>query len=568
MRIIKKSLFITILLIAVMSTLLEAETVFAGCKRSHKIGCDDAACSERHEDDKECKYSCDECDPADTSCQTGEYTNMESCGGGGEQAATAAGPTATPIPTPTCNPYPFKSGGIEPNRSLPGGDVLVTCGFGADLDCLSVTGGGLTNCTQRTYANGETVFACKAGYNPGVYTDTKCVKAAGTRSNCCAGEAYNKILGEYTTLSTAAHFVQKARIPAGDYVLLVRAYTVIAKGNGAFVDVLCANPDCGGGKKENDSLGKIVLPANTDFETKTLRIKIPDDGNNKDYRIRIVAGEGSELYVDRVSFAGGGKEYVLNGEFKNVASTPSSVTLDQPVSWGDGSNKIGYFYGMAINNKLPPVGTPGGSSSSGGASSGGTSSSGGGTSSIPGAQNMKLDIKLKLQGVAKKPITASPITVKVKLGGRMLAQTTAYKTVTFSVGDDGIWSGSADFSAPPGDGYMLYVKGPKHLQKKVCDNAATEGSGGTYHCGDGKINLKAGDNALDFSKILMLVGDLPENGTQNGIIDSYDTSYVRQHLQSTKTDELAIGDVNYDGVIDGQDFSLVLASLSIKYDEE
>jgi hypothetical protein len=112
------------------------------------------------------------------------------------------------------------------------------------------------------------------------------------------------------------------------------------------------------------------------------------------------------------------------------------------------------------------------------------------------------------------------------------------------------------------------VKGPKHLQKKICDAAPSETSGGTYHCGEGKINLKAGDNDLNLSGILMLVGDLPENGTQNGIIDSYDTSYVRQHLQSTKADELAIADVNYDGVIDGQDYSLVLASLSIKYDEE
>jgi len=223
---------------------------------------------------------------------------------------------------------------------------------------------------------------------------------------------------------------------------------------------------------------------------------------------------------------------------------------------------------MAINNKLPPVGNPGGGGSSSSPGGGSSSSGGGGSSSVPGSQAMKLNMKLKLQGVSKKPVSSSPISVKVKLGGKLMAQTSAYQTITYTVGDEGVWTGSAGLSAPPGDGYVLYVKGPKHLQKKICDAAPSETSGGTYHCGEGKINLKAGDNDLNLSGILMLVGDLPENGTQNGIIDSYDTSYVRQHLQSTKADELAIADVNYDGGIAGQDYSLVLASLSIKYDEE
>ncbi|OGK62728.1 hypothetical protein A2446_04540 [Candidatus Roizmanbacteria bacterium RIFOXYC2_FULL_38_9] len=484
-------------------------------------------------------------------CIGDEDDDDDGGGGGGTK------PSSTPIPTPTCNQYQFKTGGIEPYVVMPGADVLVKCGYGADLDCLSVSGGGLTNCTQRTYVNGETIFACRAGYNPGTYTDAACVVSSGTKMACCAGTDYTKVLSPYSVLSTAAHFIQKMRVPSGSYTLSVRAYTVISKGNGAFVDLLCANPDCGGGKKENDSLGIIPLPQNPDFETKSIPIVIPADGNNKDYRVRVVAGEGSELYVDWVSFAGGGKEYVLNGEFKNIQTAVTSISLDQPNAWGDASNKLGYYYGMAINTKVPPGPPPGGGGGGGGSSS-----------SIPGATAVKLVMKIKLQGVTAKPRTSDSIDVKVKLGGRLLSSSTAYQTAKFTVGADGVWSGTADFSVPPGDGYVVYVKGPKHLQKKICDAAASEAAGGTYHCGDGKITIKAGDNSVDFSKILLLVGDLPENGAQNGIIDAYDTGYIRTHLQSTNSSELQIGDLNYDGVIDSQDFSLVLASLSIKYDEE
>jgi hypothetical protein len=363
-------------------------------------------------------------------------------------------------------------------------------------------------------------------------------------------------------MSTAAHFTQKMRVPQGKYILSVKYRTVIQKGQGAFVDLLCASENCGGDYKMNSSLAMIPMAANASYQVQSRDVEIPSGGNNKDYQVRVVVADGSETYIDKVSFSGGGKEYVLNGEFKNIRNDVTSVNLDQPYAWGDGSNKIGYYYGMAVNTRSPGGG---GNSSSAPGSSPGSASSG---MSVPGATAMKLNLKIKLQGVVKKPKVSSNITVRVKVGGKLLAEPTAYQNVTFSVSDDGVWSGSANFTLPPGPGYIVYIKGPKHLQKKVCDSAPTEGSGGRYHCGEGKITLAGGDNSVDMSKILHLVGDLPENGTQNGIVDSYDTSFVRQHLQSTKPEDLAIGDLNYDGVIDGQDFALVIASLSVKYDEE
>jgi hypothetical protein len=62
---------------------------------------------------------------------------------------------------------------------------------------------------------------------------------------------------------------------------------------------------------------------------------------------------------------------------------------------------------------------------------------------------------------------------------------------------------------------------------------------------------------------------LPEaGGAQNGIIDAYDTTFIRTNLGTTDAAKIAIGDLNLDGGIDTQDYSMILQSLSIKFDEE
>ncbi|MEN9328343.1 MAG: hypothetical protein RI947_1151 [Candidatus Parcubacteria bacterium] len=178
--------------------------------------------------------------------------------------------------------------------------------------------------------------------------------------------------------------------------------------------------------------------------------------------------------------------------------------------------------------------------------------------------NAKAAIALKFQGVVRKPVTSTPLTVKVTLVNQdTLAQFA--QDVTFNVNDQGIWSGNTAFNAPVGPHYYVLVKGPKHLQKKICVTSPTETAPGTYRCANGLIGLKNGDNTFDFGNIYLLVGDLPD---QNGVVDSYDISFIRNNLGSTDAKNQLIGDLNYDGRVDSQDYSLVIASLSIKKDEE
>lgn len=179
-----------------------------------------------------------------------------------------------------------------------------------------------------------------------------------------------------------------------------------------------------------------------------------------------------------------------------------------------------------------------------------------------------LTFKLKFQGILSQPKTEyNSMEVRIKLGKSDGTAQTGYKTATFSADLSGVWTNSAPVvfeNIPVGTGYKVYIKGPKHLQKKICDAAPLETASGTYHCESGRIALANGANTLDFSKVYQLVGDLP---VQNSIVDSYDISLIRNNLGKTDADILKVADLNLDGKVDSQDYSLLISALSTRFDE-
>lgn len=185
----------------------------------------------------------------------------------------------------------------------------------------------------------------------------------------------------------------------------------------------------------------------------------------------------------------------------------------------------------------------------------------------PGSSgNGKLKMKLKFQGIAGKPTDAlNKMTVKIKLLNESTGVATDYKSADFTGNDSGVWSGEINFDVVANVKYTAYVKGPFHIQKKVCVATPTETAGGTYKCANGSITLSAGDNNLDFSGIVMLAGDLP---VQDGTVNAYDTSLVRNNLGKSDEDAVSKADVNRDGKVDTQDYSLIISALSVKNDEE
>lgn len=189
-------------------------------------------------------------------------------------------------------------------------------------------------------------------------------------------------------------------------------------------------------------------------------------------------------------------------------------------------------------------------------------------STPPSSSGATLNLKLKFQGITKKPANTTSMGVTVKVVGNGIEATTT-TPVAFQADDSGIWQPTAPIvfnkTIPAGTGYAVFVKGDKNTQKKICVSTPTETSGGTYRCTTGGITLSSAVNTLDFSGIILMGGDLP---VQDGVVNSYDTTLVRNNLGKKDTNALSIADINKDGIVDTQDYSLIIYALSFRFDEE
>ena len=180
--------------------------------------------------------------------------------------------------------------------------------------------------------------------------------------------------------------------------------------------------------------------------------------------------------------------------------------------------------------------------------------------------NVKLNLKLKFQGIENKQPAEGLRSMLVKCGlGDGGLNAPVYQNATFTSDASGIWSGSLNFNVPAGSGYKVLCKGPKHLQKKICDDSPKETFPGTYNCDRGQITLKNGENNLDFSGVYMRVGDLPP---QNGIVNAYDLTLIIKLLDRSDDQSVNIADLNLDKNVGAIDQSLVISALSHKLDEQ
>ncbi len=184
---------------------------------------------------------------------------------------------------------------------------------------------------------------------------------------------------------------------------------------------------------------------------------------------------------------------------------------------------------------------------------------------VNGPSPSDLHLKVKFQGALKKPQEVyNNMSVKVMTVSATGEESEA--KASFTSDDQGFWSGSPSLPIRSGSGYSIYIKGPNHLQKRICDQNPTESVAGKYSCTTGGITLAAqGDNSFNFSNIYLLVGDLP---TQDGIVNSYDISLVRNNLGKNDIETLKKADLNLDGIVDSQDYSLVIAALGIQREDD
>ncbi len=191
----------------------------------------------------------------------------------------------------------------------------------------------------------------------------------------------------------------------------------------------------------------------------------------------------------------------------------------------------------------------------------------------PATGNTPINLNLKFQGITAQPAGNPAMRVNVKIVSASNGKSFA-RQVDFKSDASGNWIGSTAIDLdpttdPPSTRYSVYVKGPKHLKKRICVSVPTESVPGTYSCAGDRIQLTPGEtNLIDARGIYQLAGDLPvNNGLQNGLIDSSDTSYIRIHFGESDPAVLQIADLNLDGAVTTQDFSLVISALGVKYDD-
>ncbi len=180
------------------------------------------------------------------------------------------------------------------------------------------------------------------------------------------------------------------------------------------------------------------------------------------------------------------------------------------------------------------------------------------------SNDLLFKLYLKFQGInSKSKDEYSKMRAKVILkynDGEVIEK----KEVELATDEKGIWQGQVNFTnVNTARKLRIFIKGPKHLQKRICSLTPQETYLGSYSCSDG-FQVNHDEVILDAKGIVLLAGDID----QDGIISAYDTAYVRNNLGKKDKDVLSKADFNLDGIVDTQDYSLLIAALSVKSDEQ
>lgn len=178
-----------------------------------------------------------------------------------------------------------------------------------------------------------------------------------------------------------------------------------------------------------------------------------------------------------------------------------------------------------------------------------------------------LNFSVKLQGIIGKPTGADTLKVRVTVAKADASFLQVFNDVEVTASIDGIWSAALPLTGvTQGSGYYIRVKGPKHVQQRYCHLVpAVAAVGAAYVCGTSTITLNAGVNTADFTAVSLLVGDLPP---QDSVLNSRDTADMRLYQLKTDQPALDAADVNYDTVVNSVDYSLLIQSMQVKYDED
>lgn len=187
-----------------------------------------------------------------------------------------------------------------------------------------------------------------------------------------------------------------------------------------------------------------------------------------------------------------------------------------------------------------------------------------GGNNAPG-EGVTLNYKVRFAGVNATPVPTTKTTaLKIRVAGGSLTEQKEY-TSTATWQTDGTWSGSVVLTGITttttalGKGYSLSIKGPLHLAKRFCTLTAT--ASGTP-CANSQIYFTQATTTVNYNGEgdLLYGGDLP---TQDGALTVVDVQKLISNLGKNEPS----ADINFDGIVNGADWELMLRSMQNRYDD-
>lgn len=179
-----------------------------------------------------------------------------------------------------------------------------------------------------------------------------------------------------------------------------------------------------------------------------------------------------------------------------------------------------------------------------------------------------LNFKIKFQGVTTKRADQKVKMITDCKGADSFSRRDTFPDINVSANDSGIYSGSLvlpERFVQLEPKCAIFIKGPKHLARKLCENNQE------VRCTAGKsISLRL-TNDFDFSKLPLEAGDLPNpnlSNVQDGVVNSVDASLIEARIAKSDAVSIGVADVNFDGIVNWGDMSLLLNTLETKYEED
>lgn len=167
--------------------------------------------------------------------------------------------------------------------------------------------------------------------------------------------------------------------------------------------------------------------------------------------------------------------------------------------------------------------------------------------------------------ILSTPPSTNAIPVDIHLTNGSRADDNETVTVNFEYKGADRWEGKYQTLHYPGTRYAFTIWPKSRAKKTICHVGAASPHVlyPNYQCSEdqGTIVLKSGANFIDFSGVIIGLGDLNNDKCRDGHVDSQDLYQLIEYMKQPSRDNTEVADLNMDGAVNQQDYDLAVWSI-------